>query len=126
MEQLLRQLGPLDPEARGLALERDTVLARIHESTSHQGQTAAPDAEADVDLHFICLLPASTPGWGSGEGGARELVELDGRRPQPVSHGPVPEGTPFLHAVAPIIQGFMDREPGNGNFSILALVPAVE
>ncbi len=122
LAQLLQRLSPMDPEARGHALEQDTVLAHIHEDTSRQGQTLAPDAETDVDLHFICLLPVA----GAGGTEAPEIVELDGRRPQPVSHGPVAAGTSFLHAVAPVIQGFMDREPGNGNFSILALVPAVE
>jgi ubiquitin carboxyl-terminal hydrolase L3 len=78
-------LSELSPNDRGKLLETTDLFSAIHASAAAQGQTAAPDINADTDLHFACFVESlsNVP----GETGKR-LVELDGRRGGPVDHGP--------------------------------------
>ncbi|KXN91237.1 Ubiquitin carboxyl-terminal hydrolase isozyme L3, partial [Leucoagaricus sp. SymC.cos] len=94
------------PEERGKLLESTDLFTKIHLDSSALGQTSQPTNEEDgmnTDLHFTCFVAAP-----DGEarkaavqrqhtflvdetGGALEgmrLVELDGRRPFPIDHGP--------------------------------------
>ena len=51
------------------------------------------------------------------------LYELDGRKAGPVNHGPTTPDT-LLQDAAKVIRGFMERDPGNVQFNLVALGPA--
>ncbi|CAL1714817.1 unnamed protein product [Somion occarium] len=51
----------LTPEARSHLLETTTLFSEIHSEVASAGQTAAPDANAKVDLHFTCFVKAPDP-----------------------------------------------------------------
>ncbi|ODQ53934.1 ubiquitin C-terminal hydrolase L3 [Saitoella complicata NRRL Y-17804] len=96
------------------ALESNTEIEDCHRSTATQGQTAAPDATDDTDLHFVCFA--------KGTNGS--LLELDGRRAGYVDHGKLPEGEDLLGEKAlELIKEFVTGEGDNFNFSLTALGP---
>ena len=73
----------LSPSERAKALEETTLFAEAHVAASSLGQSAAPSADTVVDLHFITFVQvrsAVTPD-------VRRLVELDGRRTEPIDLG---------------------------------------
>ena len=94
----------LNPQERGELLEKSDIFAAIHLDAANHGQTAAPAAEANVDLHFACFVPAPDP----SQKGAQRLIELDGNRGGPVDCGPC---TDFL-SVSPHFQGSHHFWPG--------------
>ena len=51
------------------------------------------------------------------------IYELDGRKESPIPHGSTSQET-FLKDSAKVVQKFMDRDPGEMRFTILALAPA--
>lgn len=48
------------------------------------------------------------------------LYELDGRKEFPINHGPSSDDT-FLNDAAEACRKYMSRDPGNVNFTIVAL-----
>ena len=133
----------LTPAERGAFLERPPPgapdLEAAHGRAAERGDTAAPGAGEDVDLHFVALIPAQGRVW-----------ELDGRRRAPVDHGPCAgegEGEEgeggeegggdgddapppsFLAAAACVAREYMAREEAAGGsiaFNLIALGPADE
>ncbi|KAI9197455.1 uncharacterized protein BJ171DRAFT_519578 [Polychytrium aggregatum] len=103
------QTQGISPEQRAKTLESSKELARIHDESSHQGQTHAPSADEEVDLHFICFVEKE-----------RHIYELDGRKPFPINHG-VATGD-LLNDSVEVIKKFMEREPDQLNFTAIALV----
>ena len=81
-----RRAGPLDPAARTQLLETSPDLARAHHAAASQGDTAAPQASDDVDLHYVCFV--------KGDDGT--LWELDGRRKGPLARGQLESGEDVL------------------------------
>ncbi|CAE7255346.1 uch1, partial [Symbiodinium necroappetens] len=65
------------PQDAGLALVDATDLHSASEASAQGGQTSAPQADADVDAHFICFVEKDG-----------ELFELDGNKAFPINHGP--------------------------------------
>jgi ubiquitin carboxyl-terminal hydrolase L3 len=63
-------------------------------------------------LHFISFVAVDG-----------DLYELDGRKAGPVNHGPTTPETLLQDAVK-VIQGFMQRDPNNVQFNMVALGPA--
>ncbi|KAI8807356.1 ubiquitin carboxyl-terminal esterase L3 [Cladochytrium replicatum] len=110
LKRILDRMSASSPEERGRALEFDDDLVRIHEETSHEGQSQVPDREDDVDLHFVCFVQKDGM-----------LFELDGRKPCPVNHGRVND---FVANTAAVVQQFMARDPENLQFTLMALSPA--
>lgn len=122
----------MEPQQRGELLEKSDIFASIHLDAANQGQTAAPAAEANVDLHFTCFVPAPDP----KEKGKMRLVELDGNRGGPIDCGPCSDFLTvsflaymdlwyvqhfFQDAAEYIKANYID--PSNFNFSMVSLGP---
>ena len=107
----------LTPEARGTWLENDTEIESVHLATETLGQSAAPsDTGAEVDTHFIAFVIGAD---------GRSIYELDGRREGPVLRGVCEGRSDFGSTVLSVIKSeFMDRNPNDIRFSILALAPS--
>jgi hypothetical protein len=52
-----------------------------------------------------------------------DLYELDGRKRFPINHGPTSEST-LLEDACRVIKGFMERQPGEVRFTMVALCKA--
>ncbi|KAK1766824.1 hypothetical protein QBC33DRAFT_540332 [Phialemonium atrogriseum] len=118
LDKLIKSAIPLAPAERSLLLERDPSLARAHHSAASQGATAAPDAQDDIDLHYVCFVRT--------EDG--ELWELDGRRKGPIARGALGEGEDVLSAKALTLGPlkFLEREGADLRFSCVALAGSLE
>ncbi|CDS42581.1 ubiquitin carboxyl terminal hydrolase isozyme [Echinococcus multilocularis] len=100
------------PKERAEILENEEELSQVHENCAHQGQTEAPDPSSQIDLHFIAFVNSNG-----------HLIELDGRREGPVLHGKTSPDT-FLADACKVVDQFMQRDPDNVNFSLMALTNA--
>ncbi|CAG8492300.1 16424_t:CDS:2 [Dentiscutata erythropus] len=109
LKLLLDKTKDLTPEERAKCLEEDNGLADAHQTSARMGQTRAPGEDERVNLHFICLVEKD----GS-------IYELDGSKPFPINHGPCDN---FLKGSAEIIKKFMQRDPNNLQFTVVALAP---
>ncbi|KAF8314684.1 peptidase C12, ubiquitin carboxyl-terminal hydrolase 1 [Clavulina sp. PMI_390] len=56
LAKFFEEIKPLDPMARSEALTRTTLFADAHSSAASQGQSSVPNAEDDVDLHFVAFV----------------------------------------------------------------------
>ncbi|XP_014675872.1 PREDICTED: ubiquitin carboxyl-terminal hydrolase isozyme L3-like [Priapulus caudatus] len=102
----------LDPEARAAYLATDSDICSAHEESAQEGQTEAPSADQEVTPHFVAMVEV--------EG---HLYELDGRKPGPVNHGPSSPET-LLQDAARVCKQFMERDPDEVNFTVVALAAA--
>lgn len=109
LDRLLSTTETLEPEAVAQHLEEDTTLEEVHEEAATQGQTAATD---DVDTHFVCFVHLDNC-----------LYELDGRKDSPINHGPSSQETLLADACV-AVRRFMDRQPTETRFTIVALAAA--
>jgi len=100
-------------DASGAALERATALHEASESAARLGQTETPDADDDVEYHFVTFVRHNG-----------RLLELDGLKPGPLDHGPVAEDELLERAVAIIRDEMMPLANGVITFSAVGLVPA--
>ncbi|EEP75891.1 conserved hypothetical protein [Uncinocarpus reesii 1704] len=119
LETLLRQAEPLDPIRRADLLYESSALESAHADAAKRGDTTAPDAEANVDLHFVCFV--------KGDDG--RLWELDGRRKGPLDRGVLEEGEDMLSekALDAGVRRFLKAEAAGGagdlRFSLVSLGP---
>ncbi|KAI1401338.1 ubiquitin carboxyl-terminal hydrolase [Hypoxylon fuscum] len=117
LDRLIRASIPLAPAERSALLETTPELATAHQETASQGDTAAPDARDDVDLHYVCFVKT--------EDGT--LWELDGRRKGPIARGQLDDGEDVLSEKA-LLWGpvkFLERGGGDMRFSCVALAEAM-
>ncbi|KAI1168422.1 putative ubiquitin carboxyl-terminal hydrolase [Nemania serpens] len=116
---LISQSVPLPPAERAALLEKTPALAAAHHEAASQGQTAAPDARDDVDLHYVCFV--KTDGDGT-------LWELDGRRRGPIARGTLAADEDVLSDKA-LLWGplkFLERGGGDMRFSCVALAGSLD
>jgi len=99
----------MTPDERAVALEKHEGVTRCHGDSAQEGQTKAPSIDEKVDLHFIAFVEKD--GF---------LYELDGRKPFPINHGKTSADT-LLEDTAVVCKKFMERDPGNYNFNMIAL-----
>ncbi|KAK6363400.1 ubiquitinyl hydrolase 1 [Orbilia blumenaviensis] len=82
LANLLEEAKPLDPYARAELLINSPSLAAAHKEAAEAGETEAPDAEAEVDYHYIAFVRGSDGGVyemdGSQKAGERKIVESSG------------------------------------------------
>jgi len=112
LKKFLDSTKGMSPADRGTALEKDQAFGEAHEESAQEGQTQAPSRDEKVDLHFVAFVHQN--------GG---LYELDGRKENPIRHGDTTEDT-LLEDTALVVKKFMERDPENLNFTIVALAKA--
>ncbi|EGS21430.1 ubiquitin carboxyl-terminal hydrolase-like protein [Thermochaetoides thermophila DSM 1495] len=118
LERIIKSAEPLGPRERAKLLETDETLAKAHRDVAVQGDTAAPRAEEDVDLHFVCFVKGKDGG----------LWEMDGRRKGPIRRGDLEEGEDVLSERALELgpRKFLEREGEDLRFSCVALAGSFE
>ncbi|WFD43673.1 ubiquitinyl hydrolase 1 [Malassezia psittaci] len=98
------------------------ALKSVHATIAGEGQTAAPEAEDPVNLHFVAFVRGSTG----------QLWELDGRRKGPIERPMhVPHATDLLRVVAQFVQTYyvsylslilkMQTDPDQLQYNLIAL-----
>lgn len=118
LERLIREAVPLGPEERARLLEKDQALASAHKGVAEKGDTTAPDAKDDVDLHYVCFVKGRDGG----------LWEMDGRRKGPLRRGVLNADEDVLSekalALGPL--KFLEREAADLRFSCVALAGSLD
>jgi ubiquitin carboxyl-terminal hydrolase L3 len=119
LDQLLRDAQSLAPAQRADLLYESKALESAHADAARLGDTAAPEAEDSVDLHFVAFV--------RGDDGT--LWELDGRRKGPLARGKLADDEDALSeaALALGVRRFLSTEAEGGNpdlrFSLVSLGP---
>uniref|UniRef100_A0A5K3EMU4 Ubiquitin carboxyl-terminal hydrolase n=1 Tax=Mesocestoides corti TaxID=53468 RepID=A0A5K3EMU4_MESCO len=109
LQKFLEKSRNSSPLERAELLEKEEELSEFHEDCALQGQTEAPDSSSETNLHFVAFI---------NSGG--HLLELDGRRDGPVLHGETSPET-FLADACKVVDRFMQRDPEDVQFSLIAL-----
>lgn len=118
LDKLLTEAGPLGPDRRSALLEKSSALANAHKEAASQGDTSAPEANDDVDLHYVCFMKTADG----------KLWELDGRRKGPLQRGTLEENEDVLSVKALTVGPlkFLEREGADLRFSAVALAGAMD
>ncbi|KAL3453165.1 hypothetical protein BJX65DRAFT_265709 [Aspergillus insuetus] len=117
LENLLKDAEPLPPIERADLLYESKALESAHADAAKLGDTKAPGAEDDVDLHFVAFV----------KGADGNLWELDGRRKGPLERGTLAEDEDALseRALDLGVRRFLKVESEGGNpdlrFSLVSL-----
>lgn len=117
LDGLLREAEPLAPVPRADLLYESKALESAHADAARRGDTAAPQAEDNVDLHFVAFV----------KGADGRLWELDGRRKGPLERGVLGEDEDALSekALELGVRRFLKTEAAGGNpdlrFSLVSL-----
>jgi ubiquitin carboxyl-terminal hydrolase L3 len=119
LANLLMQAVPLQPNDRAVLLEETDALEKAHQAAAVTGDTKAPDAQTDVDLHYVAFVKSDKNG---------HLFELDGRRKGPLDRGELKAEEDVLseNALDRGVRAFMEREAGDPRFSLIALAQAFD
>lgn len=123
LDTFVCKASTLPPRARAALIESSDALERAHATAAAGGDTAAPEADADVDLHYVCFVKSE----GSGK-----LWELDGRRKGPICRGVLGEGEDVLSekALQWGVRSFIKREENAGEgevrFGLVVLAESLD
>ncbi|KAF7330047.1 Ubiquitin carboxyl-terminal hydrolase [Mycena kentingensis (nom. inval.)] len=113
LDKFLQECIPLDPVKRAEALESSQAIADAHRKAAIQGSTAVPDAEDEVDHHYICFVK-------SPDG---RIYELDGDKNGYVDQESFLEGERDLLAGGlKLVRSFIKDD--SQQFQLMALVPS--
>ncbi|EFX02690.1 ubiquitin c-terminal hydrolase l3 [Grosmannia clavigera kw1407] len=118
LDTLITQAVPLGRLERARLIETSSALAKAHSSAAQRGDTSAPEATDDVDLHYVCFVKTDDG----------ILWELDGRRKGPISRGTLDPNDDVLSEEA-LRRGplaFLARESADLRFSCVALGPSLD
>lgn len=91
---------------------RPPQLEEAHEGAAQEGDTKVPERDESVNAHFVAFTNVKG-----------QLYELDGRKSFPVNHGATSAET-LLEDAAKVVRGFIERDPGELRFTIVALAAA--
>jgi len=122
LDDLLKKAIPLKPTERADLLYSSQALESAHATAAAKGDTSAPEAEANVDLHFVAFIKDKNG----------DLWELDGRRKGPLKRGHLgPEDDVLSEKGQEVgVQAFLKREEeaggGEMRFSVVMLGPSLE
>lgn len=123
LDQFVKSAVPLAPRERATLIEESEALERAHQAAAQGGETAAPAAEDDVDLHYVCFVKSEQSG---------KLWEMDGRRKGPIERGTLEQGEDVLSekALDLGVRAFLKREEeaggGDLRFSLITLAESFE
>lgn len=107
--KFLDETKDMDPQERPKVLELDQVCAEAHAKGAADGQTAAPEADAQTELHYVAFVQVDG-----------DLYELDGRQSSPINLGPCQPD--LLRAATQVIkQRIASFENGSLEFSVISL-----
>lgn len=118
--KLITDATPLRPLERADLLYNSKALENAHAGAASQGQSEAPDANDDIDLHYVCFVKDEK----------NNLWEMDGRRKGPLSRGQLGEDEDVLSEKALDLgpRKFIKREiatsGGELRFSLITLAPS--
>ncbi|MES1907719.1 MAG: hypothetical protein MHM6MM_000781 [Cercozoa sp. M6MM] len=112
LSRFFSQADTMDESERAAALEQQEELEEAHGDAAVQGQSAVPE-DLNVLLHFTCFVHHNG-----------RLVECDGRKSGPIDHGTTSPDTLLVDSVELIKRNFMQVDPDNVNFSMVALGPS--
>jgi ubiquitin carboxyl-terminal hydrolase L3 len=108
-KEFLTSTGTQSADERAKALEQNEKVEVAHGSSAQEG---VQSFDMDTNLHFVCFVEKNG-----------HLYELDGRRPQPVNHGPTTTDN-LLYDAAKVVRQYMEINPNEVNWSIVALSAA--
>jgi len=98
------------PEVIGAALADFEEFHEASEESAEGGQTEAPEADEELNHHFISFVEQDG-----------DVYELDGTKAFPINHGPVGDG--LLNAATQVVKTkFMAQDVENIQFNMMALV----
>ncbi|KAF2859275.1 ubiquitin hydrolase L3 [Piedraia hortae CBS 480.64] len=123
LDKLIKEAIPLQPKERAALIENSEALESAHNAAAVTGDTAAPDLNEEVDLHYVCFVKSAKDG---------HLWELDGSRKGPLDRGPLKVDEDVLSEAAldKGARAFMKREQqtegGELRFSLIVLGPAFD
>jgi len=123
LDKLLKRAVPLKPRERAQLLENTEALEKAHQAAAATGDTAAPQADDSVDLHYVCFVKSEKNG---------HLWEMDGRRKGPLDRGVLGEDDDVLSATAlnKGVRSFLKREEevggGDLRFSLIVLAESLD
>lgn len=86
LDKLIKEAGPLKPEARARLLHDSDILEAAHDEAAHTGQSVPPTRGDCPPQAFIAFV----------KGSDGHLYELEGRRKGPIDRGLLPEGADML------------------------------
>ncbi|KAF1362785.1 cysteine proteinase [Lizonia empirigonia] len=122
LAQLINDAIPLKPADRADLLYESEALESAHQSAAGGGDTSAPAAEDNVDLHYVCFVKS----------GDNNLWELDGRRKGPLNRGKLSSDEDVLSekALDLGVRSFLKRESeaggGDLRFSLITLAESLD
>lgn len=122
LAKLLNEAIPLKPIARADLLYESEALESAHQAAASGGDTSAPAAEDNVDLHYVCFVKSQN----------NQLWELDGRRKGPISRGQLSPDEDVLseRGLDLGVRSFLKRESeaggGDLRFSLITLAESLE
>lgn len=118
LSDLINSATPLPPSERARLIESSPTIAEAHATAAVQGATVAPDASADIDLHFVTFVKTAQ----------NNLWELDGRRKGPLNRGELDEADDVLSekALELGVKRFLKGAGEDLRFSLLALAPTMD
>jgi len=104
---------PLDPIRKAEILEGDEKIATMHDqaTASESNQTDRGNLDDEIITHFVALVCVND-----------KLYELDGRKRAPVLHGKTTQ-MDLLKDACGVVRKYMERDPEEMRFTILALAP---
>ncbi|USP75945.1 uncharacterized protein yc1106_03219 [Curvularia clavata] len=117
LAKLVDDAIPLNPAQRADLLYHSEALESAHQTAASGGDTAAPQADSDVDLHYVCFIKSDK----------NHLWELDGRRKGPLDRGVLAPDEDLLSekALDLGVRSFLKREAEAGGgelrFSLITL-----
>lgn len=122
MAKLIQDAIPLKPAERADLLYESEALESAHQSAAGGGDTSAPNAEDNVDLHYVCFVKS----------GDNNLWEMDGRRKGPINRGKLSADEDVLSekALDLGVRSFLKRETeaggGDLRFSLITLAESLD
>lgn len=120
LDALLKEAEGLEPVQRADLLYESKALESAHAGAASQGDTAAPQAEDNVDLHFVAFVCVNGRLW-----------ELDGRRKGPLDRGAIGGEDALSETALNLgVREFLKTEAQGENpdlrFSLISLGPSFD